>query len=53
LSETCRKKGVTVFVITHNTAIAPMADRVIKIRNGRVESAVLNKDPESIDGIEW
>ena len=53
LQDTCRKKGMTVIVITHNTAITPMADRVIKIKNGRVKSSVINEHPVSVDTIEW
>ena len=49
----CRKKGMTVIVITHNTAITPMADRVIKIKNGRVKSSVINEHPVSVETIEW
>ena len=53
LQDTCRKKGMTVIVITHNTAITPMADRVIKIKNGRVKSSVINEHPVSVETIEW
>ena len=53
LQDTCREKGVTVIVITHNSAIAPMADRVIEIKNGRVEQMRVNSDPVSVETIEW
>lgn len=53
LQDICRKKGMTVIVITHNTAITPMADRVIKIKNGRVKSSVINEHPVSVETIEW
>ena len=53
LQDTSRKKGMTVIVITHNTAITPMADRVIKIKNGRVKSSVINEHPVSVETIEW
>ena len=53
LQDTCRKKGVTVVVITHNSAIAPMADRVIKIKNGKVSKVTLNENPISVETIEW
>ena len=53
LQDTCREKGMTVIVITHNTAITPMADRVIKIKNGRVKSSVVNEHPVSVETIEW
>lgn len=53
LEETARKENMTVVIITHNTAIAPMADKVIKFKNGSVEDIVINKNPISIDEIEW
>jgi putative ABC transport system ATP-binding protein len=53
LQDTCREKGVTVVVITHNSAITPMADRVIHIKNGTVESMQLNEHPASVESIEW
>lgn len=53
LQEMCREKGMTVIVITHNSALAPMADRLIKIKNGRVSSMKVNENPISIDEIEW
>lgn len=53
LQDTCREKGMTVLVITHNSAIAPMADRIIKIRNGRVSEMKLNEHPISVEAIEW
>jgi putative ABC transport system ATP-binding protein len=53
LQDTCREKGMTVVVITHNSAIAPMADRVIKIKNGKVSKLVINEDPVSVETIEW
>lgn len=53
LQDTCREKGMTVVVITHNMAIAPMADRVIRIKNGKVGSMVLNEHPTPVETIEW
>lgn len=53
LQDMCREKGMTVIVITHNQAIAPMADRVINIKNGKVEKTEQNENPVSIDVIEW
>ena len=53
LQDTCRKKKMTVIIITHNTAITPMADRVIHIRNGKVKKIVENNNPMSIEDIEW
>lgn len=53
LQDTCRNTGMTVVVITHNQAITPMADRVITIKNSKVEKVVLNDNPVSVDTIEW
>lgn len=53
LQDMCRKKGMTVILITHNSAIAPMADRVIKIKNGKVSKVTLNENPISVETIEW
>ena len=53
LQDMCREKGMTVIVITHNSAIAPMADRVIKIKNGKVADMRRNKTPMSVADIEW
>ncbi len=53
LEETSRKDKMTVIIITHNSALAPMADKVIKFKNGSVEDIVINKNPVSIDRIEW
>ena len=53
LQDTCRVRGMTVIVITHNSAIAPMADRLIKIKNGKVSSVQENEHTVSVDEIEW
>lgn len=53
LQDTCREKGMTVILITHNLAIAPMADRVIQIKNGRVSKITVNPKPVSVETIEW
>ncbi len=53
LQDTCRKKGMTVILITHNLAIAPMADRVIKIKNGKVSEMNVNPNPVPVETIEW
>ena len=53
LSDMCKEKEMTVIVITHNQAIAPMADRIINIKNGKVEKVEMNESPVSIDEIEW
>jgi putative ABC transport system ATP-binding protein len=53
LQRTCRERGMTVIVITHNQALTPMADRVIHIKNGRVSEITLNSSPEPVERIEW
>ncbi len=53
LKDTCKNTGTTVIVITHNTAIAPMADRVIYIHNARVRKTEFNKNPLPVEKIEW
>ncbi len=53
LQDMCRERGMTVIVITHNSAIAPMADRVIKIKNGKVSGMTVNENPVSVETIEW
>lgn len=53
LQDTCRKKGMTVILITHNSAIAPMADRVIHIKSGKVAKIVTNEHPVPVETIEW
>ena len=53
LQDMCREKGMTVVVITHNLAIAPMADRVIRIKNGKVSAMTVNEHPVSVETIEW
>ncbi len=53
LQDTCRNTGTTVIIITHNSAIAPMADRVIEINNAKVRRTMINSNPVSVDEIEW
>ena len=53
LQDTCRKSGMTVVIITHNSALTAMADRLVKIKNGTVASVSINENPESIENIEW
>ena len=53
LQDTCRSKGITVIVITHNTMITPMADHVIEIKNGRVSREYYNENPVDVSTIEW
>jgi putative ABC transport system ATP-binding protein len=53
LQDTCRNLGMTVIVITHNMAIAPMADRMIRLKNGKVVEMNINKEPTDVNSIEW
>ena len=53
LQDTCRQMGMTVVVITHNTAIAPMADKVIHIKNGQVDNIEVHQTPVPVEEIEW
>lgn len=53
LQDTCRRKGMTVVLITHNSAIAPMVGKVIKVKNGKVASLVINENPIPVETIEW
>lgn len=53
LQDCCRNTGTTVIIITHNTAITAMADRVISMKNGMVSKIALNETPMSADEIEW
>ena len=53
LQRTCREMGMTVIIITHNSAITPMGDKVIKVKNGMIESITTNENPVPIERIEW
>lgn len=53
LQETCRKENMTVVLITHNSAITPMADHIIKMRSGQVIMDVHNDEPQNVEEIEW
>lgn len=53
LQQTCRETGTTVVVITHNQAIADMADRIITMRSGKVVQIAINEHPVSVDLLEW
>ena len=53
LYDLSKQQGTTVIIITHNQAIAPMADRVIRIKSGKIQSNEVNKNIVSIDEIEW
>jgi len=53
LQDTARKEKMTVLIITHNAAIAPMADKVIHFKNGTAENVIINETIKSVDEIEW
>ena len=53
LQDTSKETGMTVVIITHNTALTPMADRVITMRNGKVHRIAINDNPLPVDRIEW
>ena len=53
LQDTCRKDKITVLIITHNSALAPMADRLIRFKSGKVTEMKLNERPTPIAEIEW
>ena len=53
LEETCRNEKMTIIIVTHNSAISEMADKVIKFKNGSVEEVIINKKPKNIEEIEW
>ena len=53
LQDTARKENMTVLIITHNAALAPMADKIIKFKNGTAEDIEINENPVPIEQIEW
>ena len=53
LADTAKKYNMTVIVITHNSAIAPIADKIITVKSGNIESIQKNENPVSIESIEW
>ncbi|MCT7830597.1 MAG: ABC transporter ATP-binding protein, partial [Lactobacillus iners] len=53
LQTMCHNSGVTTIIVTHNSAIAPIADKIIHIQDGQVKKIDINSDPTSIDDIEW
>ena len=53
LQDTCRQTGMTVVVITHNLALTPMGDKVIRVKNGRIDSITDNEHPMPVEEIEW
>ena len=53
LHDMCREKGMTVIVITHNSALIPMADKIVKVNDGKIDKILLNKTPVPVEQIEW
>jgi len=53
LKDTCKNMGTTVIIITHNSALAPIADKVISIKDAKVKSIEVNENPASVESIEW
>ena len=53
LQDTCRREKMTVVLITHNSAITPMADHIIEMKSGKIVRDIYNDNPKSIDEIEW
>lgn len=53
LQDTCRKDGMTVIIITHNSALMPMGDRVIQVKSGKISNMYQNENPVPIERIEW
>lgn len=53
LSDTSKVQGMTVIVITHNSALTPIADKIITVKNGKIESVQKNPSPMSIENLEW
>ena len=53
LQDTCRREGITIVLITHNSALAPMADRLIRFRSGKVVEMTCNAHPVSVEEIDW
>ena len=53
LQDTCRKEGVTVIIITHTLALTPMGDKVIEVKNGKIQKITINENPVPVERIEW
>ena len=53
LQDTCRNSGMTVIIITHNSALTAMADRVIRVKSGQIRSVTRNEAPTPVEEIEW
>ena len=53
LQDTCRQQQMTVIVITHNLALTPMGDKVIRVKSGKIRSIEVNEHPKPVEQIEW
>ena len=53
LSDVAKKKGKTIIIVTHNSALTEIGDKVFKIKNGKIEESIVNKKPKNIDEVEW
>ena len=53
LQDMCRTMEMTIIIITHNLALTPMGDKVIRVKNGKIESVVINENPTPVERIEW
>lgn len=53
LQDMSNNKNTTVVIVTHNAVLAEAADKVIRIKNGQIESIVINENPKKIDDLEW
>lgn len=53
LQDTCRKTNMTVVIVTHNSALCDMADRVIRVKSGTIQSVTVNPSPTPVEQIEW
>lgn len=53
LQDMCKKQDVTVIIVTHNSAITPIADKVIKLHDGKVSEIKINENPKNIEELEW
>ena len=53
LQDTCRRTKMTIVIVTHNSALCDMADRVIRVKSGRIESETVNENPIPVEQIEW
>ena len=53
LQDTCRQTNMTIVIVTHNSALCDMADRVVRVKSGRIESETINENPIPVEQIEW